>query len=95
MSRKLLLLSIIWAALLSTPAQTQTGYYFTLNNQTRDHYITLYVDEGYGCAANPGDRCTTIVSGGQHNFKAISSRGPVVRRSLYVEKDWTWDIIDE
>jgi hypothetical protein len=79
-----------FGALAAPPALAQQ-YEFTLNNQS-GYYLILLVDGVRHCAAPSGDRCTTLVSPGWHNFRAQANADQYVDRRVNVDGPKTWTI---
>jgi len=93
MARKLgCAFSVLLVLAAGSASQAAADEYFTLNNQTRQIYITLLVDGQRACAAPPGDRCTTLVPRGVHTFTARGDKGQQVSRRENIVGPKTWTI---
>ena len=90
--RTAVILSALTLLGAATTSRAAADEYFTLNNQTRQIYITLVVDGRNACAAPPGDRCTTLVTRGWHAFTARGDKGQQVVRRENIGGAKTWTI---
>ena len=89
--QSIVIVALILLVVLAGAARAENTTLYVQNNT--DDYITVHVDDYYGCNTSSGSTCSIPVTVGDHELEARRhDTGDITTRSQHISSDgFTWE----